>query len=150
MNGNLFSVVVLGICVATAISSVAQAPCERKDLKVLCDKLRKEEEPSKADKSSTPPVSCPSGTKHSVTLSWNASTSLSSFPVEGEGYNLYRRAAGGECKKIELVKHSFYEDCQVDAGEKYRYTVTAIKQNAANQSCESEISNVVEAWIPEP
>jgi hypothetical protein len=145
MIRSLLGVVVLGICVSVGIPSVAHASCGFQDLDVICSRL-KDEKTGKAENSNTPPVSCESGIKHSVTLSWKASASLSTSHVEGEGYSLYRWMDGGTCMKIkQLVEHPFYEDCYVDAGKKYRYAVTAVKQ-----SCESEPSNVVEALIPEP
>ena len=83
--------------------------------------------------------------KHTVTLSWNASVSLSTPPVDGEGYNLYRLNPDGSCTKINgvLVGGTVYEDRFVELGKTYRYAATAVKQ-----SSESGPSNVVEVPIP--
>ena len=144
MNGDILSFVVLGICLSLGIHSVAQTSCEPKKLEAICFKLKDEKAPDKAQSTATTPVSCVG--PHSVTLSWKASASLSSSHLNGEGYNLYRWKAGGSCMKIaQIVEHPVYEDCSVDAGQTYRYTVTAVKE-----SCESEPSNVVEALIPQP
>ena len=83
--------------------------------------------------------------KHSVTLSWNASVSLSTPPVGGEGYNLYRLNPDGSCTKINgaLIGSTVYEDRFVELGKTYSYAAKAVKQNS-----ETGPSNVVEVSIP--
>jgi hypothetical protein len=86
-----------------------------------------------------------SSSKHSVTLSWKASVSLSAPPVRGEGYNLYRLNPDGSCTKINgaLIGVTVYEDRFVELGKTYRYATKAVKQDSETGS-----SNVVEVTIP--
>jgi hypothetical protein len=83
--------------------------------------------------------------KHSVTLSWKASVSLSTPPAAGEGYNLYRLNPDGSCTKINgvLIRDTVYEDRFVELGKTYRYGAKAVKQDS-----ESGPSNVVQASVP--
>ena len=61
---------------------------------------------------------------HSVTLQWQASTS-----VNIQGYNVYRKALpSGSEKKLNgyyLVRGLTFTDVEVDSGVRYRYTVRA-------------------------
>jgi len=84
--------------------------------------------------------------KHSVSLSWKASVSLSTPPVYGEGYNLYRLNPDSSCTKINgdgLIPDTVYEDRFVELGKTYRYAAKAVKQNR-----ESGPSNIVEVSVP--
>jgi hypothetical protein len=83
--------------------------------------------------------------KHSVTLSWKASLSLSTPPAAGEGYNLYRLNPDGSCTKINgaLIRGTVYEDRFVELGKTYRYGAKAVKQNS-----ESAPSNVAQVSVP--
>jgi hypothetical protein len=83
--------------------------------------------------------------KHSVSLSWQASVSLSTPPADGEGYNLYRLNPDGLCTKINetLIRGTVYEDRFVELGRTYRYGAKAVKQNS-----ESGLSNVAQASVP--
>jgi len=60
--------------------------------------------------------------KHSVSLSWRASASLSTPPVNGEGYNIYRHNPDGSCTQINraLIGGTIYEDRYVELGKTYR------------------------------
>ena len=93
---------------------------------------------------------------HSVSLSWNASTSLSSPLLSGhEGYNLYRQNPDGSCVKVngeQLLEKTSYVDKSVKGGETYRYAVTAVKKKRTGPPAkdeESKISNVAKLRIPE-
>ncbi len=82
-------------------------------------------------------------TAHSVTLSWNASTSAV------VGYNIYRAAqSGGPYTKLNssLVHTTNYTDTTVQAGRTYLYVVTATDA----QGHESEFSNKIQAVVPSP
>lgn len=83
--------------------------------------------------------------KHSVTLSWKASVSLSTPSVDGEGYNVYRLNPDGSCTKVNgaLIGGTVYEDWFVEPGKTYRYAAKAFKQNS-----ESGLSDVVEVSVP--
>jgi hypothetical protein len=83
--------------------------------------------------------------KHSITLSWKASASLSTPLVNGEGYNLYRLNPDGSCTKVNgaLIGGTVNEDRFVELGKTYRYAATAVKQNT-----ESAPSNVIEVSVP--
>jgi hypothetical protein len=63
-----------------------------------------------------------SSSKHSVTLSWKASVSLSTPPVGDEGYNLYRLNPDESCTKLNgaLIGGTVYEDRFVELGKTYR------------------------------
>lgn len=83
--------------------------------------------------------------KHSVSLSWQASVSLSTPLADGEGYNLYRLNLDGSCTKINgaLIRGTVYEDRFVELGKTYLYGAKAVKQNK-----ESGPSNVAPASVP--
>lgn len=83
--------------------------------------------------------------RHSVSVSWKASVSLSMPPVAGEGYNLYRLNPDGSCTKVNgaLIGGTVYEDWFVEPGKTYRYAAKAFKQNS-----ESGLSDVVEVSVP--
>jgi len=85
-----------------------------------------------------------SGTgSHSVTLSWQASTSTVA------GYNVYRgTASGGPYTKLNssLVAVTNYSDGSVQAGQTYYYVATAV--DASND--ESAYSNQTTAVVPTP
>ena len=83
--------------------------------------------------------------KHRVSLSWRASASLSTHPITGEGYNLYRQNPDGSCTQINgaLIGGLVYEDRFVELGKTYRYAAKAVKKNV-----ESDFSNVAEVTIP--
>jgi Cep192 domain 4/Abnormal spindle-like microcephaly-assoc'd, ASPM-SPD-2-Hydin len=79
---------------------------------------------------------------HSVSLSWNASTSQNVI-----GYNIYRgNQSGGPYAKINDVLDSItaYTDTSVSDGNTYYYVTTAV--NSDNQ--ESTYSNQARATIP--
>ena len=80
---------------------------------------------------------------HSVTLSWNASTSTVS------GYFVYRGGvSGGPYSRVNSsqVATLNYTDSTVQAGAQYFYVVTAVDPSGA----ESAYSNEVPATIPTP
>ena len=83
--------------------------------------------------------------KHRVSLSWRASTSLSTPPITGEGYNLYRQNPDGSCTQLNgaPIGGLVYEDRFVELGQTYRYAARAVKRNA-----ESGPSNVIEVSVP--
>jgi hypothetical protein len=79
--------------------------------------------------------------QHSVSLSWNASTSQVS------GYNVYRSAqSNGTFNKLNssLIKLLSFTDTNVQSGSTYYYAVTAVDSN----NNESPYSNVATAVIP--
>ena len=81
--------------------------------------------------------------QHSVTLSWNASTSAVA------GYNVYRGSVtGGPYSKINssLDVSTSYVDDSVQSGQAYFYVTTAVDSKGA----ESVFSNEVRAAIPTP
>jgi Cep192 domain 4 len=82
-------------------------------------------------------------TQHSVTLSWNSSTS----PVSG--YFVYRGSvSGGPYTQISssLVPSLGYTDSSVTAGSTYYFVVTAVDSSGV----QSVYSNQVSATIPTP
>ncbi len=82
-----------------------------------------------------------SATQHSVSLSWNASTS----PVIG--YNMYRGSqSGGPYTKINSVlgTSTSYLDISVQGGHTYYYVTTAVNGSGV----ESGHSNQVQAVVP--
>ncbi len=96
---------------------------------------------------STPPdaqkvqPSVPSGPKHSVNLSWKASTS----PVVG--YYVYRRGTSGLIKlNFEPVAGTTYVDSTVQPGQAYFYVIKAVNAKGT----ESTTSNEVRADVPSP
>jgi hypothetical protein len=80
--------------------------------------------------------------QHSVTLSWNPSTS------SVVGYNLYRgTTSGGPYSQINAMNASTsYVDSSVQAGQTYFYVTTAV--DGANR--ESGYSNQAQAVVPSP
>jgi fibronectin type III domain protein len=86
-------------------------------------------------------VSGPSGRRHSVTLSWKASTS----PIVG--YNVYRRGPSGVVKlNAEPITATTYVDRTVQPGQTYFYVTKAVSARGT----ESTASNEVRADIPSP
>jgi hypothetical protein len=84
-----------------------------------------------------------STTSHSVSLNWNASTSVV------VGYNVYRTTvSGGPYSKVNssLISGTSFTDSTVQAGQTYFYVTTAVDSN----SNESTYSNEVSATIPSP
>ena len=87
---------------------------------------------------------CLTGTTHSVTLNWTASTS-----TNVTGYNVYRGlTSGGPYTKVNasLIVGTTYTDVNVQAGQTYYYVTTAVDSN----SNESVYSNQAPAVIPSP
>jgi hypothetical protein len=85
--------------------------------------------------------SAPSGPKHSVNLSWKASTS----PVVG--YNVYRRGTSGLIKLNSMpVAGTSYVDSTVQAGQTYFYVIKSVNARGT----ESTTSNEVRADVPSP
>jgi fibronectin type 3 domain-containing protein len=81
--------------------------------------------------------------QHSVTLSWNPSTSAVA------GYNVYRgSASGGPYTRVgtATISSPGYTDDTVQAGSSYYYVVTAVNDSGS----ESSYSNQVQAVIPTP
>jgi len=79
--------------------------------------------------------------QHSVTLTWNASTSTVA------GYNVYRSTvSGGPYVKINssLVTALNYTDSTIQSGTTYYYVTTAVDSSGN----ESVFSNEVSATIP--
>ena len=80
--------------------------------------------------------------QHSVTLTWNASTSSNVV-----GYNIYRSGqSGGPYAKINtaLDPSTTYVDTNVQSGATYYYVVTAVDSSGR----ESAYSNQIKAVIP--
>lgn len=81
--------------------------------------------------------------QHSVTLRWTPNgTSVA-------GYNAYRATlSGGPYTKLNstLVKVALYVDMNVQAGQTYFYTVTAVNASQV----ESAKSNEAKATVPTP
>ncbi len=146
VGGRMLSLVALVTSISFASPSAAQPnannttfPCNSKNSK----------EQTLADPSS----------KHTITLSWNVSTSLSNPLALGEGYKLYRLNPDGSCTKINLyrvnpdgsytkmnedpIRGTVLEDRFVALGKTYRYAARAVKQNT-----ESDPSNIAEVTIP--
>jgi hypothetical protein len=86
----------------------------------------------------------PPPTQHSVSLSWNASTS------SVIGYNIYRgtKHSGPYPQKLTSTPQSAttFTDSTVKSGTTYYYVVTAV--NSSLQ--ESDYSNEAQAVIPSP
>ena len=85
--------------------------------------------------------------KHTVALSWNASTSLLPSPGPGEGYNVYRLNPDNSCTKINgnvPINSTAAVDPAVELGQTYSYAVRAFKQNTESQGA----SNVAVVTIP--
>jgi hypothetical protein len=138
--------VVLAVCIFRGSLCTAQSQIDFEGTtNPVCSTIQANDKPDKAGISHVPSVTCKG--RHSVRLSWKASATLSPSPGETEGYIVYRRnGLDGSCLRTkQLVKRTNYEDCQVEAGQTYRYAVTAVKKDRA-----SEATNVVEALIPQP
>lgn len=96
-----------------------------------------------ATSASTTSAPSPPQTKHSVTLSWEAS------PGTSAGYHVYRgSAAGGPYTRISsgAVISADYQDFNVESGASYYYVVTALDGLGA----ESAFSNEAGAQVPNP
>jgi fibronectin type 3 domain-containing protein len=82
--------------------------------------------------------------QHSVSLSWNASTS----PVAG--YNVYRgtQHSGLYSQKVNssLLSATNFTDSTVQSGTTYYYVVTAVD----SEQVESDYSNEARAVVPSP
>lgn len=80
--------------------------------------------------------------QHTVSLSWNASTSVVS------GYNVYRSAtSGGPYARLSsLDAATSYADSTVQSGQTYYYVTTAVDSAGA----ESSYSNQVSVQVPTP
>ncbi len=84
--------------------------------------------------------------KHTVALSWNASTSLLPSPAPGEGYNVYRLNSDNSCTKINgsvPIVSTTAVDPAVELGKTYYYAVRAFKQNTESR----DASNVAVVTI---
>jgi fibronectin type 3 domain-containing protein len=92
--------------------------------------------------SAPPPVPL-SSPQHSVSLSWNASTSLNVV-----AYNIYRATVSGGSYGLQnsMNASTTYTDKTVQSGQTYYYVVTAVDSAGA----ESGYSNQVQAIIPTP
>lgn len=87
---------------------------------------------------------CLTGTSHSATLNWTASTSSNVT-----GYNVDRGLTwGGPYTKVNpsLIAGATYADNNVQAGRTYYYVSTAVDSN----NNESVYSNQAQAVIPSP
>jgi fibronectin type 3 domain-containing protein len=136
--------VVLAVCVFRGNLCTAQSQVDfERTTNPVCSTIQANDKSAEAETSHVPSVTCKD--RHSVRLSWKASATLSPSLGETEGYIVYRwQNLDGSCFRTKQpVKSTNYEDCQVEAGQTYRYAVTAVKQ-----SNESEPTNVVEATIP--
>lgn len=97
---------------------------------------------SLSSKSARSPVP-PSSVQHSVSLSWNASTSSNVV-----GYNIYRGTVSGANYGLQnsMIASTSYMDSTVQSGQTYYYVVTAVDSTGK----ESPYSNQVQAVIPTP
>jgi hypothetical protein len=147
MKERVSSVVALAISVSLAASGVAQSPGGRPSLAPTKADVPANEEKFECDKNNSKvQASRHASNKHTVTLSWNASVSLSTPPAEGDGYNLYRfNPADRSCTKINEspIRNTSTKDESVEPGQTYFYAARAVKQNR-----ESKPSNVTEVLIP--
>jgi len=96
----------------------------------------------------SPTVQSLSGTatapQHSVTLSWNTSTSS-----DVAGYNIYRgTVSGGPYTRINSTLNTapYYSDSTVQAGQTYYFVTTAVDSSGL----ESSYSNQAQAVVPSP
>lgn len=165
VSGRILSAVALAISISLASCSTAQSPFHAtKPFSQVSPQAGSQPSAkieafpcnNKNSKAQTP---ADPSSKHSVSLSWNASMALSTPLADHEGYNLYRLNPDGSCTKINLfrlnpdgsytksneglVRSTVLEDRFVELGKKYRYAATAVKQNI-----ESGPSNVAEVTIP--
>lgn len=94
----------------------------------------------------SPPLQSLSGTgtpspQHSVTLTWNASTSTNVV-----GYNIYRGGqSGGPYTQINTALNTVlqYIDYNVQGGSTYYYVVTAIDSAGKESAYSSEVKSVI-------
>jgi fibronectin type 3 domain-containing protein len=80
--------------------------------------------------------------KHSVTLHWDASTSIV------VGYNVYRSdKSGGPYKKLNArpIRGISYRDSSVRAGQRYYYVVKSVSSDKEESIASKEISAVIPA-----
>ena len=80
------------------------------------------------------------GQQHTVSLSWNASTSTVA------GYNVYRGGqSGGPYSKINsaLQPATNYTDASVQSGQTYFYVATAVDNNSGESAFSGEVAVVV-------
>ena len=85
--------------------------------------------------------------KHTLALSWKASTSLLPSPAPGDGYNVYRLNPDNSCTKINgsvPVNSTTAVDSAVELGKTYSYAIRAFKQNTESR----DASNVAIVTIP--
>jgi len=78
--------------------------------------------------------------QHSVTLTWNASTSTVS------GYNVYRSSvSGGPYTKMNsgLITSTTYLDSAVTSGQTYYYVVTSVNSSNVESANSAEVSAIV-------
>ena len=166
VGDRILSVVVLAIGVSLASPSAAQSPlhvCEQ------CPPVPPEDKETfkcNQGNSRTQTNEDPSS-KHTVTLSWTASLSLTTPPADGDGYNLYRlNPVDCSCTKVlnqdgldSLIRKTVDVDKFVELGKTYCYAVRAFKENKRNKESQpsnkenkkdkdSHLSNVVEVSIP--
>lgn len=111
------------------------------------------------DRPAPPPLS-PETVHHTVTLSWNPSTSAANAGNQSVGYCLYRSQKPGIPKKISectmcvqvnslAIAGTACVDNQVQDGETYHYVVTYVVARAnANKAETSPSSNEATAHIP--
>ena len=79
---------------------------------------------------------------YSIELSWSAPTSNGGAPITN--YNIYRGPSPTELNKHDtIVNITYYEDTDVENGETYYYTVSAV-----NPVGESAQSSYIDATIP--
>jgi fibronectin type 3 domain-containing protein len=79
---------------------------------------------------------------HTVTLSWNASTSANIA-----GYNIYRAVYGTSCGTYSKINQTLetattYVDSNVVNGAKYCYATTAVDSSSAESGYSNMVSNV--------
>ena len=91
---------------------------------------------------SLPGGNCLTGTTHTVSLSWNASSSSNV-----SGYKVYRRTSSNGSYSVISTQGvtTSYTDKDVQSGQTYFYVVTAL-----SGSGESGYSNQAQAIIPAP
>lgn len=149
VSDGVLSVVALAVSISLASCSAAQPPFRptKHFSQVSPPAAGQPSANSETFQCNYPKAQTPADTssKHSVTLLWNPSVTLSTPPAVGEGYNLYRLNPDGSCTKINgsLIRGTVLEDRFVELGNTYRYGAKAVKQNS-----ESDPSNVVEVTIP--
>jgi fibronectin type 3 domain-containing protein len=89
---------------------------------------------------------------HTVTLTWVASVDLTTPPVAGTGYNVYRSTSvGGEkapALNSSLITALTYDDTTVAAGQVYDYVVTAVGAGGVESVHSNEASNVQVPILP--